>query len=233
MNSDGGVRRASLEGAHFCLQGKEADVVLFSCVRAHDGVTGGGGGRGVGFLADVRRMNVGLTRARLAFLLTLTHFTADVMTIEYHFADQRCVAVDAFECYACADGHVDLKPAWHCFVLGHKTLTTWRWLVTDSQASGNAQLTMFPRDSCHCCEVVLLQRQRLLLFCIVIDLRQHGVRYQLKEDHTCLLPVCWLSELSASSKATLRHVISLQVLREVSVCLHVLCVSHVLEPDRT
>ena len=66
MNSDGGVRRASLEGAHFCLQGKEADVVLFSCVRAHDGGTAGGGGgsRGVGFLADVRRMHVGLTRAR-------------------------------------------------------------------------------------------------------------------------------------------------------------------------
>ena len=42
-------------------QGKEADVVLFSCVRAHDG---GDAGRGVGFLADVRRMNVGLTRAR-------------------------------------------------------------------------------------------------------------------------------------------------------------------------
>lgn len=41
-------------------------MVLFSCVRAHDGGTagGGGGGRGVGFLADVRRMNVGLTRAR-------------------------------------------------------------------------------------------------------------------------------------------------------------------------
>ena len=39
-------------------------MVLFSCVRAHDGSAGGGGARGVGFLADVRRMNVGLTRAR-------------------------------------------------------------------------------------------------------------------------------------------------------------------------
>ena len=45
------------------VQGKEADVVLFSCVRAHDGGSGERG-RGVGFLADVRRMNVGLTRAR-------------------------------------------------------------------------------------------------------------------------------------------------------------------------
>ena len=50
------------------MQGKEADVVLFSCVRAHNapgsGGRSGGGSRGVGFLADVRRMNVGLTRAR-------------------------------------------------------------------------------------------------------------------------------------------------------------------------
>ena len=48
-------------------QGREADVVVFSCVRAAK--RGGGGDRGgrsggVGFLADVRRMNVGLTRAR-------------------------------------------------------------------------------------------------------------------------------------------------------------------------
>lgn len=42
------------------LQGKEADVVIFSCVRAHSRSSG------VGFLSDVRRMNVGLTRARRA-----------------------------------------------------------------------------------------------------------------------------------------------------------------------
>ena len=60
------LNQAYVEAAHLCLQGKEADVVLFSCVRAHDGgpAGGGGGSRGVGFLADVRRMNVGLTRAR-------------------------------------------------------------------------------------------------------------------------------------------------------------------------
>ena len=40
-------------------QGKEADVVIFSCVRAHSR-------HGVGFLSDVRRMNVGLTRAQRA-----------------------------------------------------------------------------------------------------------------------------------------------------------------------
>lgn len=40
------------------LQGKEADVVIFSCVRASSEASK------IGFLADVRRMNVGLTRAR-------------------------------------------------------------------------------------------------------------------------------------------------------------------------
>lgn len=38
-------------------QGQEKDIVILSCVR-------GGVQRGVGFLGDVRRMNVGLTRAR-------------------------------------------------------------------------------------------------------------------------------------------------------------------------
>mmetsp|Transcript_14860 Transcript_14860/g.42847 ORF Transcript_14860/g.42847 Transcript_14860/m.42847 type:complete len:1072 (-) Transcript_14860:2242-5457(-) len=38
-------------------QGREAPIVIFSCVRA-------GGSKGIGFLSDVRRMNVAITRAK-------------------------------------------------------------------------------------------------------------------------------------------------------------------------
>jgi senataxin len=37
-------------------QGRESEIIIFSCVRASD--------RGIGFLADIRRMNVGITRAK-------------------------------------------------------------------------------------------------------------------------------------------------------------------------
>jgi senataxin len=49
-------------------QGKQLDVIIFSCVRAFAGVGGGGGGGGggatIGFLSDVRRLNVAITRAK-------------------------------------------------------------------------------------------------------------------------------------------------------------------------
>eukprot|EP00833_Pecoramyces_ruminatium_P010443 jgi/Orpsp1_1/1184475/evm.model.c7180000089668.1 len=39
-------------------QGQEKDIIIFSCVRAHPKANS------IGFLADIRRMNVGITRAR-------------------------------------------------------------------------------------------------------------------------------------------------------------------------
>ena len=40
-------------------QGREKEVIVFSCVRANDEAR-----RGLGFLTDARRVNVMLTRAR-------------------------------------------------------------------------------------------------------------------------------------------------------------------------
>ena len=56
-------------------QGREADVVIFSAVRGGEGSGGGGGGgsRGVGFLKDVRRVNVALTRAKRALWICLLY----------------------------------------------------------------------------------------------------------------------------------------------------------------
>ena len=62
------------KGGEYCilpLQGKEADVVFFSCVRAKNV----GKASSIGFLADVRRMNVALTRARWDALLDTTHLS--------------------------------------------------------------------------------------------------------------------------------------------------------------
>ncbi|XP_073007942.1 probable helicase MAGATAMA 3 [Typha latifolia] len=43
-------------------QGREKEVVIFSCVRANEG-------KGIGFVSDFRRMNVGITRARSSVMV--------------------------------------------------------------------------------------------------------------------------------------------------------------------
>lgn len=43
-------------------QGREKDVAIFSCVRSNSG-------KGIGFVSDFRRMNVGITRARASVLV--------------------------------------------------------------------------------------------------------------------------------------------------------------------
>ncbi|KAK9455857.1 SEN1 N terminal-domain-containing protein [Dipodascopsis uninucleata] len=64
-------RALGISGAHGIdfntvdgFQGQEKDIIILSCVRAQMADENGGSVRGVGFLADVRRMNVALTRAR-------------------------------------------------------------------------------------------------------------------------------------------------------------------------
>ncbi|KAI7863339.1 P-loop containing nucleoside triphosphate hydrolase protein [Spinellus fusiger] len=43
-------------------QGQEKEIIIFSCVRT-------GSSRGIGFLSDIRRMNVGLTRAKCSLFV--------------------------------------------------------------------------------------------------------------------------------------------------------------------
>ena len=55
-------------------QGREASIVILSCVRA-------AGSKGIGFLSDVRRMNVALTRAK-HFLFVIAN-TRSIMVNPY------------------------------------------------------------------------------------------------------------------------------------------------------
>lgn len=51
------------------LQGREKDICLFSAVRSPAAPKKGGRRPGIGFVADERRINVGLTRARCSLIV--------------------------------------------------------------------------------------------------------------------------------------------------------------------
>lgn len=50
-------------------QGQEKDIILLSLVRAHKGSSEQGGSSKIGFLSDTRRLNVALTRAKMALYI--------------------------------------------------------------------------------------------------------------------------------------------------------------------
>ncbi|CAI5466534.1 unnamed protein product [Closterium sp. Yama58-4] len=60
-------------------QGREKDVIIFSCVRA-----GRGKGKSIGFLSDYRRMNVGITRARSSMLVVAN---AAALMVDEHWGN--------------------------------------------------------------------------------------------------------------------------------------------------
>ncbi len=51
------------------VQGREKDICLFSAVRSPAAPKKGGRRAGIGFVADERRINVGLTRARCSLIV--------------------------------------------------------------------------------------------------------------------------------------------------------------------
>ncbi|CAL9186896.1 unnamed protein product [Musa hybrid cultivar] len=70
-------------------QGREKDIAIFSCVRANTG-------KGIGFVSDFRRMNVGLTRAKSSVLVV---GSASTLMQDNHWSNLVTSAKDR-NCYA-------------------------------------------------------------------------------------------------------------------------------------
>jgi hypothetical protein len=80
------VELATVDG----FQGREAEVVLYSATRAS------AGSRGIGFVADVRRLNVALTRGRRSLVVvgcarTLTAANATWRALAAHAQERGCL----------------------------------------------------------------------------------------------------------------------------------------------
>lgn len=73
-------------------QGKQMDVVIMSCVRASEP----GQQTGIGFVADVRRLNVAITRAKRALWILGSAATLKVLTQPAHYL--YCYIYHPFVC---------------------------------------------------------------------------------------------------------------------------------------
>jgi len=90
-------------------QGKQMDVVIMSCVRASEP----GLQTGIGFVSDIRRMNVAITRAKRALwilgsaaTLKVSRFPKQFHNVETHlYCPQTFLSLD----FHCRDDACDLK----------------------------------------------------------------------------------------------------------------------------
>ena len=73
-------------------QGKQMDVVIMSCVRASEP----GQQTGIGFVADIRRLNVAITRAKRALWILGSAATLKVLSQPAHYLHIALTTLSVF-----------------------------------------------------------------------------------------------------------------------------------------